>query len=63
MTRSLYPRGRIPGIHSIWGWVGSRDGLYSVAKRKSPCQESNTGRPARSLATTLTELLRRPGAL
>jgi hypothetical protein len=37
------PSGRAPGTHWIGGWVGSRDILDAVVKRKipSPCQESN----------------------
>jgi hypothetical protein len=40
--------------------VGSSARLDAVAKRKipRPCRESNPGRPARSLVTILTELLR-----
>jgi hypothetical protein len=38
--------------------VGPKDSLNAVAKRKilCPCQELNPDRPARSLATILTEL-------
>jgi len=40
--------------------VGPRPGLNAAAKRKvshlSLCQESNSGRPARSLVTVLNEL-------
>jgi hypothetical protein len=40
--------------------VGSRVGLGAVAKRKRPfycpCQDSNRGRPVRSLVTVPTEL-------
>jgi hypothetical protein len=40
--------------------VGPRAGLNAVAKRKipSPCGESNSDRPVRSLVTILTELSR-----
>jgi hypothetical protein len=32
----LYPWGKIPGTHSIGGWVGPRAGLDTVAKIKNP---------------------------
>jgi len=37
------PRERAPGTHWIGGWVGPRDSLYAVSKRKipGPCQELN----------------------
>jgi hypothetical protein len=40
--------------------VDPRASLEAVAKRKilSHCRESNPGRPARSLITTLTEMFR-----
>jgi len=38
--------------------VDPTDGLDAVAKRESPCRESNPGRPARGLVTILTELPR-----
>jgi hypothetical protein len=41
------PRKMAPGPHWIGGWVGLRDSLDAVKKRKScPCRESNPGRPA-----------------
>jgi hypothetical protein len=41
------PRERVPGIHWIGGWVGSRAGLDVVMKRNilSPCRESNPRTP------------------
>jgi hypothetical protein len=40
--RSLYPRGKNPGIHWIGGWVCFRADLDVVEKRKIlPCRESN----------------------
>jgi hypothetical protein len=30
----LYPRERLPGSHWIGGWVGLRDGLDDVEKKK-----------------------------
>jgi hypothetical protein len=44
-------RGRAPGIHWIGGWVGPRDCLDSVEKRKISCSccESKPGCPADSL--------------
>jgi hypothetical protein len=56
IPQSLYHR----GIHWIWGWEGPRAGLDPVAKRKNPCpcQESNSGCPARSLVAMLLELPR-----
>jgi hypothetical protein len=54
------PGERTLGTHRIGGWVGPRAGLDAVTKSKNPsaCQESNPGRPAHSLVTILTELLR-----
>jgi hypothetical protein len=54
------PGKRAPGTHWIGSRVDFRAGLYSVAKRKipTPCRESNSARPARSLVTMLTELSR-----
>jgi hypothetical protein len=39
--------------------MGSRFGLYAVEKRKipCPCRESNPGRPARSIVTTLRAIV------
>jgi len=47
-----------PGTHWIGGLVSPRGGLDAVGRREDPCscRESNPGRPARSLITTLTEL-------
>jgi hypothetical protein len=44
--------------HWIGGWVGLRVDLDAVVKRKIPysSQESNPGRPARSLVTISAEL-------
>jgi hypothetical protein len=50
-----------PGkFHWIGGWVGHGTGLDAMARIESPCpcQESNGGRPARSLVTTLPKLPR-----
>jgi hypothetical protein len=62
MPRPHYPRRKSPVIHWIGGWVGPRAGLGAVAKREKfhywLCRESNAGRPARSLVSVLTELLR-----
>jgi hypothetical protein len=51
---------RVPGTHWIGGWLGPIAGLDAVANRKilSPCRESNSGCPARSLVAILTELFR-----
>jgi len=60
--RSLYRRGKNPSTHCIGVWVGSRDDMDAVAKRKKSlqysCPELISGRPDRSLVTTLTELPR-----
>jgi len=49
----------LPGTHLIGVWLGSGDSLDAVAnKRKTflyPCQESNTGRPAHSMVTVMSE--------
>jgi hypothetical protein len=41
-------------------WMGTGPGLDAVAKRKKSlpclCQESNPGRPARSLVTMMTDI-------
>jgi hypothetical protein len=34
-SRPLYPRGKIPGTNSIRGWVGPRDGLEAVERKKT----------------------------
>jgi len=47
-----------PGAHWRGGWVSPRTGLDAVAKKKSHlCSrwELNSGRPARSLVSTLNE--------
>jgi hypothetical protein len=53
---------RAPGTHETGGCEGSISGLDAAAKKRKslhcPCRESNLGRPVRSLATILTELLR-----
>jgi hypothetical protein len=43
------------GTHWVGGWVGPIAGLDAVTKRGSPCpcQETNPGRPARSLVSLL----------
>jgi hypothetical protein len=46
--------GKDPGTHWIGGWMELRAGLDAVEKRKNP----NPRRPACSIITTLTELLR-----
>jgi hypothetical protein len=56
--RPLLPAGRNYGLHWARGWLGLRTGLNVVAKREVlSCRESNPGRPARSLATALAELI------
>jgi len=50
---------RAPGTQWVGGWVGPGAGMdKAAAKRKNfrPSRESNSGRPARSLFTTRTEL-------
>jgi len=47
------PREIVSGTPWIRGWVGSRAGMDAVAKRKITYQESNLGRPIRSLPTIL----------
>jgi hypothetical protein len=46
------PRERAPGTHRMGGWMVPRTVLDAVVKRKipSPRRESNSDRPARSLA-------------
>jgi hypothetical protein len=53
---ALPPEERDPDIHWIGGWVGSRAGSDTVAKRKipSPFRESNHNLPARSLIGKLS---------
>jgi hypothetical protein len=54
IPRPLYPRGKTLSTNSIEGWVGPRVEIDVVANRKIlPFQESNPGRPARSLVTVL----------
>jgi len=51
-------QGRTPSTHWIGGWVDPRNSLEAEAKRKKiPCpfRESNSGRPACSLVTILTD--------
>jgi len=52
------PQGKSPSTHWTGGWVGPTASLNLVAKRESlcPCQELNSGSPASSLITILTEL-------
>jgi hypothetical protein len=60
-TGHINPKEGVPGTHWIRDWVGPRAGLdTAVAKWKipRPCQESNVGRPSRSLIAILTELRR-----
>jgi len=59
-TATLSPGKETPGTHWTGVWVGSRDGLDAVAKRKipNPFQKLNTDSPARSLVATLNELSR-----
>jgi hypothetical protein len=44
---ALYPRGKDPGTHCTWGWVGPRAGLDTEDRGKilCPCQGSNPDRP------------------
>jgi len=54
------PEGRAPDTQ--WTeWVGPRDGLDAVAKRKKCllylCREWNPGRPTRNLVIIVTEVL------
>jgi hypothetical protein len=45
-AQPLYPWEMSPWYHWKGGWVGPRDGLDAVAKRKSlPCMETNSARP------------------
>jgi hypothetical protein len=55
----LYPGERTPSTHWIGSWMGPRDSLDAVAKRKNPFHywELNPSYPSCSLVTTLTELL------
>jgi hypothetical protein len=50
------------GTDTNWlgGWMGPRAGLDASVRRRNPSsyQESNSGYPARSLVTILTELPR-----
>jgi len=57
-ARPLCPHEIFSCNHTIGGFVGLRASLDAVAKRKNPCpfRKSDHGRPARSLATILTEL-------
>jgi hypothetical protein len=61
-TPAALPRGKRPRYPLEGGWVGPRAGLDAVAKRKilfiAPAGNWIPGRPARSLVTILTELLR-----
>jgi len=59
-SRPLYPQERAPGTHWRRRWVGPRDGLDAVVRRKipNPCRESPPGRPARNLVSILTEIRR-----
>jgi len=45
--------------HFIGGWMGTKAYLDAVAKKEKsfPCQESNSGRSARSIATILKRKL------
>jgi hypothetical protein len=50
-------RERAHGTDLMGGWVGPRDGLDAVAKKKSlPCWEPKPGRPIRSLVAILTAM-------
>jgi hypothetical protein len=52
------PRERAAGTHRIEGWVGHGTGLDEAVNRKfrSPCWESNSGRPALSLVAIMTDI-------
>jgi len=53
-TGSCTPAERPAGIHWIWGWVGPRASMVTMAKRKIPSvllPVMNAGRPAHSSAT------------
>jgi hypothetical protein len=67
MSGQLYPRGKNTRYPQDMRQAVPRAGLDAMAKRKKshhcPCRELNAARPARSLVTILTELLRlRPGS-
>jgi hypothetical protein len=49
---SFIPRGRAPGTHWTWGWVGLRAGLDAVVKKKlpAPAGTRTSDHPARSPA-------------
>jgi hypothetical protein len=51
---------RVPGTHWIWGWVGPRAVLDTVAKRKipSPCRDSNPRSSSPVVQRYTTELSR-----
>jgi len=59
-SAALTPREKASSTHCIRGWVGSRAGLGRGNEEKKfllhPFLELNTGRPARTLFTILTEL-------
>jgi len=57
---SFTPKERALDTHLIGDWVGPRDGLSAVAKRKIPnlCLESDPRRLALSVVTILTEIPR-----
>jgi hypothetical protein len=57
-TPAALPRKSGPGSHWIGSWVGTKNVLVVVVKRKIPCfcQELNPGRLGRILVTILTEL-------
>jgi hypothetical protein len=62
----LDPQGNSPpSTHWIGGWVGPRDSLDRMAKRKisSPCQDSNPGHPACSLVAIWLSNLSCPFAM
>jgi hypothetical protein len=49
---------RAPNTHSLGRWVGPRDGLDIMAKKRKslPCQELNPSFPTSSTVTILTEV-------
>jgi hypothetical protein len=57
-SAALPPGERAPGTHWTGGRVGPTAALQAEAKRINPCpsQESNPGRPGRSLVTVLTDI-------
>jgi hypothetical protein len=55
-----YPKEKVPGAHSIRGWVGSTASVYCCRRDQSlaPAWLQTPERPARSLVITLSTLSR-----